>query len=263
MKKTLTAILILAISTMSFTACGTTGKGEATLEKTSKENISVSEEDPDEEESIDSSSASDVLGVQNEYGYPESVASDEAPKPWYVYADEFMLSVPGVYKDAGINPGSFSTHYLSYEKDDFEVYFYSMCQYWTETKPDWMDSETYDKSLKDAPEFLKDCLLDVFENYGAIDHISPFTKTNTDYTIYDESIVTIDGRDYIRQEVMAYGHGFGKENTMYYTIYYGLMDLEYEGSVPFFAVAMSLSGSDEARRIMNDTVDYAMQHAVI
>lgn len=64
----------------------------------------------------------------------------------------------------------------------------------------------------------------------------------------------------------AYGYGYQRENTLYYSIYYGL--LEYDkgtgetAEMPFFVIALSTNESDEARTIMNDTVDYAIEHAV-
>ena len=258
MKKTIAIMLLLAMGSMSLTACSSSGNDETTADH---EATAGESGDPDVTVGPEDTEAPS----DNDYGYPDSIACDVEPSTWSVVNGGYRLAVPGVYEDAMFGPENMYFNYQWYKPDeDTTIYFYVTWGSWLEEKPSWYESDSYTYSLEDVPEYLRPDLNKVFDGPGHVDHSNPFTDTNTDYTTLSEERVIVGDNEFIRREMSAYGHGYFLESNVYYTVCYGLSD-HPDGSginekVPFFVIAVSADDSEETRQIMNDTIDYAITH---
>ena len=100
-------------------------------------------------------------------------------------------------------------------------------------------------------------------------YIPDFGMSKTEVTIETNEHIEIDGNDYIRQSGIVHGEKYGQEGTAYFTVYYGISDVNYatfNGEKvydPFMVIAFTGDLSDEGRQIVNDSADYSMTHSYL
>ena len=239
----LASVLLLSVCAWNFTACS------ANVEESSSVNANgevLAESRDSETEEVTSSGDWSFEGE---------------PGMWRHETDGFTMAIPACFETDLFGPTSMRyTYYQSYRVDDDTKYWmYTYFTSWADEAPSWMETDNYSQSLDDIPGYMVPFVIDTFSIPGIIDGHSPFSDISTEFTIDDEQYVEIDGEQYIRHEGSATANAYGLENTIYFTIYYGVYEFSYDDK-PFFCIVMTTDGSDEAREYINETCDYAMTY---
>ena len=250
-------------------SCGSGNNGSVsadTTAATSAETTTSVEEKTSAENETEEQTENEQT-AQGNFDYPESIMSANPPYPRNNNKGENLVAaIPGIYDDHLIRGGT--SNYMKFEKDDNTYFMYVTSAGWTTDVPPWMEADSLNYTLDEAPAFMYSTFIEVLDDGPfMVNHTSPFSMTKTEVTVDTDEHIEIDGKDFIRQSGIAHGEKYGQEGTAYFTVYYGISDVNFttiNGENvydPYMVIAFTGDLSDEGKQIVNVSADYAMTHS--
>ena len=257
------AAAIMAVS-MLLTGCGTASTDE-TSAVASAERGEAPTVDSDGYAGVsgDGEAESSEAATGNDYDYPESIMSENAPYGREISLSGVYVAVPGIFDDT--MPRAGYADYLMFERDGNGYYMYTTGCSWSAY------SEAVEYNLEEAPDALYNSFIELLRD-GPFDvnHQTPFTHTDsTQVTLESDEYLEIDGREFRRQSGTVHGNNYGLEGDAYFTVYYVLSDSAFtnadgiEVSEPSMAMFFTGDLSEQGRQLIDDCADYAVTHAYL
>lgn len=267
-KNSVLAVITAAAALLCSCGSGDNGSQAETTAATTTAAAETTTAETEEPAETETPAESEAAPQGNDYDYPESIMSENAPYARYVSTGGALKAViPGIYDDTLARGGY--ADYLKFERNDNKYFMYIEGAAWTTEVPEWMDAETMSYTLDDVPSFMFSSFVDLLDGGPFnVNHSSPFGM-KTEITLESDEHIEIDGTEFIRQSGTAHGEKYGKPGDAYFTVYYGISDHSFstiEGNKvynPFMVIAFSGDLSDEGRQIVKDSADYAMTHSTL